>query len=276
LTEGQVSDVILVMLGAADAARGLLHAAAAFRRLLNGARINVLALKEMRQISALEAQVLVAETDRLVARKSCENDRVAVLETIYAQWLAEVGAIGDDTRWIEAEGDLAAVVRQRGSRADMIIAEQPSEGDKRTRQLFRAALFGTDRPVLMVRAGWQGTLGRCVAIAWRDDKSAARALIPALRFLAAAGRVHVLIGTRHGARPEMPKVLIEHGIRAELHALAIGSGPFGQTLLDKAHEIGADLLVMGAYAHSPLLDFILGGVTQYMLDRADLPVLMRH
>src|ERR1700759_479020 len=43
-------------------------------------------------------------------------------------------------------------------------------------------------------------------------------------------------------------------IRAELHVLRIGSGPFGQTLLNNARQLSADLLVMGAYAHSPLLD----------------------
>jgi nucleotide-binding universal stress UspA family protein len=36
------------------------------------------------------------------------------------------------------------------------------------------------------------------------------------------------------------------------------------------------MLVMGAYAHSPLRELILGGVTLYMLEQADLPVLMRH
>jgi nucleotide-binding universal stress UspA family protein len=42
------------------------------------------------------------------------------------------------------------------------------------------------------------------------------------------------------------------------------------------HALGADMLVMGAYAHSPLREMIFGGVTRYMLDHADLPVLMRH
>ncbi len=40
--------------------------------------------------------------------------------------------------------------------------------------------------------------------------------------------------------------------------------------------LGADLLVMGAYHHSALREMIFGGVTWYMLDHADLPVLMRH
>jgi len=58
--------------------------------------------------------------------------------------------------------------------------------------------------------------------------------------------------------------------------LPIGPGPFGQALLDKARELGADMLVMGAYVHSPLREALLGGVTRHMLAHADLPVLMRH
>jgi nucleotide-binding universal stress UspA family protein len=82
---------------------------------------------------------------------------------------------------------------------------------------------------------------------------------------------------RLGARPPtLPQILIDHGIRAELHVLPIGPGAFGQVLLENAHQLGADMLVMGAYAHSPLREALLGGVTRYMLAHADLPVLMRH
>ena len=76
--------------------------------------------------------------------------------------------------------------------------------------------------------------------------------------------------------PGMPQVLLEHGISAELHVLQIGPEPFGQTLLNAVHQLSADMLVMGAYAHSPLRELILGGVTRYLLEHADLPVLMRH
>jgi nucleotide-binding universal stress UspA family protein len=36
------------------------------------------------------------------------------------------------------------------------------------------------------------------------------------------------------------------------------------------------MLVMGAYAHSPLREALFGGVTSHMLAHAELPVLMRH
>jgi len=71
-------------------------------------------------------------------------------------------------------------------------------------------------------------------------------------------------------------VLVEHGLAATLHVLAIGGVPFGEMLLDRARELGADLLIMGAYTHSPLREKLLGGTTRSVLAHADLPVLLRH
>jgi nucleotide-binding universal stress UspA family protein len=87
----------------------------------------------------------------------------------------------------------------------------------------------------------------------------------------------VLAGVRAGhPQPVMPEILAEHGVEAVLHVLPIGAAVFGEALLAKVHEIGADLLVMGAYTHTAWRELILGGVTKYMLAHADLPVLMRH
>jgi len=33
---------------------------------------------------------------------------------------------------------------------------------------------------------------------------------------------------------------------------------------------------MGAYAHMPIREMLLGGVTRHVLAHADLPVLLRH
>ena len=40
--------------------------------------------------------------------------------------------------------------------------------------------------------------------------------------------------------------------------------------------MGADLLVMGAYGHSRLREFVLGGATRSVLAAMTLPVLMAH
>ena len=272
-----MSDVILAVLGRPEAAPALLSAAACLASLMGGARLNVLAVHEPIHVNALAAEALVMEADSILARRHGGEKRVAALRAAFDSWKGEAGEAAVAAHWFEAEGSVATVIGERGRRADILVAEQPPEHDGTSRQAFQAALFGTGRPVLMVPPGEPSSFGRAIAIAWRDEKQAARAVIPALRWLAGAAQVHVLVGLHDSRMPlAMPRVFVEHGIPAELHVLPVRPGPFGRTLLAKAHELGADLLVMGAYAHSPLREMILGGVTRYMLAHADLPVLMRH
>jgi nucleotide-binding universal stress UspA family protein len=269
--------VFLVVLVRPKDASALLDAALRLTGLVDCNRINVLAVREPNPISPLSAEVLITETDTILDAREGERQRIAGLKSAFDGWCAEVGERAAIAHWGEAEGSVATIVGERGSRADIIIMGAPAGEDQLVRHTFRAGLFGTDRPVLMIPPGARAAFGRCVAIAWRDDKQTARAVIPALRCLTTAEQVHVITGMRDRVeRPVMPRILVEHGIGAGLHVLPIGTGPFGQALLDKAHEVGADLLVMGAYAHSPLRELILGGVTRYMLTHADLPILMRH
>ena len=47
-------------------------------------------------------------------------------------------------------------------------------------------------------------------------------------------------------------------------------------LLSRAFDVGADLIVMGAYGHSRLGEFVLGGATRHILRQITIPVLMSH
>jgi len=46
--------------------------------------------------------------------------------------------------------------------------------------------------------------------------------------------------------------------------------------LQRAADTGAGLVVMGAYGHSRLREFVFGGATRLVLDRMTLPVFMSH
>ena len=215
----------------------------------------------------------------LEALAADEEQRILTkLEAAFTNWAA--GTLGSAFHGavVSVEGLADPVIGEAGRRADFVVVARPAADDEEpTRRTFRAALFRTERPVLVVPPGQVPVFGNRVAIAWKDDTRAAKAVLPALRCLARAERLHVLAGVRQGAGPPaLPQVFLDHGIKAELHIVPIGAGAFGQALLDKAHQLGADLLVMGAYAHSPLREALLGGVTRYMLAHADLPVLMRH
>jgi nucleotide-binding universal stress UspA family protein len=118
-----------------------------------------------------------------------------------------------------------------------------------------------------------GTFGHVVAIAWQDDERAVKAVRASLPILSKATHVHVL---HAGEAPVMPAVLEEHGVTAEVHAVPEGKGSTGERILRTARAVGADLLVMGAFAHGEWRELMFGGVTRTMLAEADLPLFVRH
>ena len=75
---------------------------------------------------------------------------------------------------------------------------------------------------------------------------------------------------------ELGEHLSWHGVET-LSVEPIAKGQVvGAGLLEMcaAHDI--DLLVMGAYTHSRLMQIIFGGVTRHVIDNAQIPVLMSH
>ena len=136
------------------------------------------------------------------------------------------------------------------------------------------ALLASGRPLLLVPAGPAAPdFGRIVAIAWRDDPHCRAAIESATRILRQAAQVHLLTV---GEPVPVPPALAAQGIAARQHALAEDGDTAGDTLLRAAASLGADLLVMGAYAHGPLREAVFGGVTQHVVQHATLPVLLRH
>jgi nucleotide-binding universal stress UspA family protein len=49
-----------------------------------------------------------------------------------------------------------------------------------------------------------------------------------------------------------------------------------EALLSEARHWSPDLIVMGAYGHSRLREWIMGGTTREMLARTEIPILMGH
>ncbi len=70
--------------------------------------------------------------------------------------------------------------------------------------------------------------------------------------------------------------LIKRGVPARALAVELEDQPIGATLQDFAIQDGAGLLAMGAYGHSRLREFVLGGATRTILEDVRLPVLMSH
>lgn len=116
-----------------------------------------------------------------------------------------------------------------------------------------------------------------VCIAWDGGNEAARAMKAAVPLLAGASDVRVV--TVASARPagfpatEALRYLARHGIKAELTELQQGPS-IEESLAAEVARVGADLLVMGAYSHSRLREFLFGGVTRFFLDELTAPPLL--
>jgi nucleotide-binding universal stress UspA family protein len=268
-----VTGVILAMLDHPESAADVLTATGRLAEMAGGARVNVLTAR-MPPISTILPGEEVLTRDKEARLRAVEDTRVAALKASFDAWAAN----GRHAEFVDIEADTAGLIVSWGRRADLIVLERPGPRQYgATWQALPAALFDTDRPVAIIPPGPATAFGRHIAIAWRDDPHATRAVLSALRYASEAESVHLLAGVRPFApEPRIPDILLEHGIAADLQTIPLGKDPFGLALLAKAHAIGADMLVMGAYAHSPWRQVVLGGTTRSIIAHADIPVLMRH
>jgi nucleotide-binding universal stress UspA family protein len=205
----------------------------------------------------------------------CSRHDLAVVEDSAAAPKDRVSA-----SWSEATGKQAAVVALRGRLADVVAVARPDLDLNLGLNTLEAALLETGRPVLLCPPVQAGTIGRHVVIGWNGSPEAARAVAAGLPILASAERVTVLTAT-DGAELELgPKDLqrhlASHGCQAEIKTFRSRPTEVGEGLLAAAKDVGADTLLMGAYGHSRRRELLMGGVTQHIIDHAQLPVLLVH
>ena len=114
-------------------------------------------------------------------------------------------------------------------------------------------------------------------IAWDGGQQCARALRSAAPLLTTCREVRILT-VKDGASGDFPatdplRYLAGHRIKAELTELA-KSMSVEETIAAEVARLGASLLVMGAYSHTRLRDFVFGGVTRYFLNLEAGPSLL--
>jgi len=169
---------------------------------------------------------------------------------------------------------------------DLAILGQPRDGDPLIGQyaLVERCLFASGRPVIIVPAAPEKlALKGTIVAAWDGSAEAARAINDALTFLKPAARVVLLVGVtaedgeeRTPPTDDMIAHLKRHGVKAEAMRVKVSEGDVGRLLLTTAKDLGADLMVMGAFHHSRWREFILGGVTLTVLEEAMIPLFMAH
>jgi nucleotide-binding universal stress UspA family protein len=70
--------------------------------------------------------------------------------------------------------------------------------------------------------------------------------------------------------------LARHGAHVTTHRLEESAGDIADAVIRFARRQDADLVVIGAYGHSRLREWLLGGVTRDVLRMSPLCCLMSH
>lgn len=194
-----------------------------------------------------------------------------------------------DLRWsvesaVSQSGGIPAVVGLRARFSDLTVLGSPYGKDQPAEAeiVAEAALFEGGSPVLILpEARLPAEPPRKVLIAWNQSTESLAAIRRALPLLRAADAVEVTCIDPRRTSPErsdpggaLTQMLSRHGVRTEIAVLARTAPTISDELNRRAVEIGADLIVMGAYGHSRFRQAILGGATRNMLEKSAVPVFM--
>ena len=189
--------------------------------------------------------------------------------------------------WRESAADALDAVALHARYADLVVIGQqdPDEASGVSGDFESSLPLAAGRPVLVVPYAFEHRpVGRHVLVAWNASREAARAVTDALPLLKRAGQVHVvsfrpeISAEAHGEEPgaDIALYLARHGVKVTVSQHDAPAVDIGNQLLSRAFDLSADLIVMGAWGHSRMREFVLGGVTRTLLETMTVPVLMCH
>jgi nucleotide-binding universal stress UspA family protein len=169
--------------------------------------------------------------------------------------------------------------------ADVVVVAQPRPDGRTDRPpgLAESLILSSGRPIIMFPSVSTVSRIRRILVGWNARRESIRAVADAMPALIKAEAVEVLVidherTAGHGQDPgaDVARHLARRGVKAETRCVSSTKEKkeVGHLLLSQAATFGADLLVMGAYGHSQLREWMFGSVTRTVLREAGLPVLM--
>lgn len=157
---------------------------------------------------------------------------------------------------------------------------------RNTPEIMREAAYGVlfHSPVGLRLNGQELKNFKRVFVAWDGSHAAASAVHAALLYLKKAEEVVIgcidpdmsLRLDSQNPGTDLAAWLSHHGCKVTVSQFPAGGLEVGQCIQSRAREVGADLVVLGAYGHSRLVEAVFGGTTRTLMEQIDLPVLLSH
>lgn len=188
-----------------------------------------------------------------------------------------------------ADGTPSACVALIGRTSDLVVVSQENRDDVEAAhevEFVEQTLLSAGRPVLVVpSSGEFPVIGERVLYCWDGSREAARALADAAPLLRTASHLVVLTMDEGAASRKEASVPFEDlstyciaqgmpapdHVRRDIKGVGVGS-----TILNAAADHSADLIVMGAYGHSKLREWAMGGATASILQSMTVPIMFSH
>ena len=201
----------------------------------------------------------------------------------FERLMRECGLVND---WRNGEGNPVQVVAAEAGRADILVIGGQLQHDP-DGGLYRLApadvLMTSGRPAIVLPENLVTEFrAKRILLAWKNTPEAARAAHDAIPLLAQAEEVMLaevvspdaLNGRYAISIEDMADHLRAHGARITTTRLQGQASDAGAALLDFASKSRVELIVAGAYGHSRIREWALGGVTASLLRRAQVPCLL--
>jgi len=270
-----IKDIAVHLTGSDEDAIRIDHAAALARML--DAHLTGLQVHEMPEVLAITDPSGSGFLQQLIAESV---DRAVATTGKLAPMFAATGINHELRRLDLYPGQAGSALAREVRFSDLFVGTRPYGDPHKQERVEEAVLFESGRPCLFVPPGHRAPLRYAsVLVTWKNTREAAVALAASLPLLLQADEVRVAVVEENGAseqRREAPdedigRYLSRHGISAEVR-LVDGWTDVSAAILNEATRAAADLIVMGAYGHSRLREWVLGGVTRDVLSRAPMPV----
>lgn len=232
--------------------------------------------------------VQFAYGDAYISGELVEQDRAEIqreAKEAEAEFRAVLGSRVPDLDWRCAItlAPLADYFAREARNADILVTAAGRGGpplNNSRRVNIGDLVMRAGRPVLLVGAG--ALKPERVLVAWKDSREARRAVLDALPLLELASHVTVAeIASREdmieaaGRLADVVGWLKRHGVAAE-PLVSPSTGDDAMGLATIAREQAADVIVAGAYGHSRLREWVLGGVTADLLLGTNRCSLLSH
>lgn len=195
---------------------------------------------------------------------------------------ADSAGLSHEWRMQEEEG-AHSILATQARYADLTIISQTAPDSSPAGHgygLAEEVIVASGAPTMVVP--YAGTFDKTiekVMIAWNGSREGSRAVRDALPILRVVDEV-IVFGVNpdrdHLPGAEIANCLARHGAETDVRHTIASNIEVGDAILNAVSDYSADLLVMGAYGHTRLREFVFGGATRHVLRHMTAPTLLTH